>query len=195
MDPRVWQDMFVLTLPVLEKILRPIIVYVFLVVGLRLAGKRELAQLNPFDLVVLLTLSNTVQNAIIGEDNSVSGGLLGATTLLAVNFVVVRFLYSHERLERAVAGASDVLIEDGEIKTARLRHELVTLPELEAAAHRQGFASLAEVERAILEPSGTICFVGKTPTVETTRHQELVRRLEQIGQDLAAVRGSLLARP
>ena len=148
MDPRVWQDMFVLTLPVLEKILRPIIVYVFLVVGLRLAGKWELAQLNPFDLVVLLTLSNTVQNAIIGEDNSVSGGLLGATTLLAVNFVVVRFLYSHERLERA-----------------------------------------------ILEPSGTICFVGKTPTVETTRHQELVRRLEQIGQDLAAVRGSLLARP
>ena len=90
---------------------------------------------------------------------------------------------------------ADVLIEDGEIKTERLRHELVTLPELEAAAHRQGFASLAEVERAILEPSGTICFVGKTPTVETTRHQELVRRLEQIGQDLAAVRGSLLARP
>ena len=116
MDPKVWQDMFVLTLPVLEKILRPIIVYVFLVVGLRLAGKRELAQLNPFDLVVLLTLSNTVQNAIIGEDNSVSGGLIGATTLLAVNFVVVRFLYSHERLERVVAGDSDVLIEDGLIK-------------------------------------------------------------------------------
>ena len=106
MDPKVWQDMFALTLPVLEKILRPIIVYVFLVVGLRLAGKRELAQLNPFDLVVLLTLSNTVQNAIIGEDNSVSGGLIGATTLLAVNFVVVRFLYSHERLERVVAGDS-----------------------------------------------------------------------------------------
>ncbi|HWP75026.1 MAG TPA: YetF domain-containing protein [Methylomirabilota bacterium] len=195
MDPKVWQDMFALTLPVLEKILRPIIVYVFLVVGLRLAGKRELAQLNPFDLVVLLTLSNTVQNAIIGEDNSVSGGLIGATTLLAVNFVVVRFLYSHERLERVVAGDSDVLIEDGLIRTDRLRHELITLPELEAAAHRQGFASLADIDRAILEPSGTICFVAKTPTVEATRHQELVRRLEQIGQDLAAVRGALLARP
>jgi uncharacterized membrane protein YcaP (DUF421 family) len=195
MDPKVWHDMFVLTLPVLEKILRPIIVYVFLVVGLRLAGKRELAQLNPFDLVVLLTLSNTVQNAIIGEDNSVSGGLLGATTLLAVNFVVVRFLYSHERLERVVAGDSDVLIEDGEVKTERLRRELITLPELEAAAHRQGFASLAEIDRAILEPSGTICFVGTTPTAEATRHQELVRRLDQIGQDLAAVRGALLARP
>jgi len=70
----IWKDMFVMGLPLLEKVLRPIIVYLFLIIGLRLSGKRELAQLNPFDLVVLLTLSNTVQNAIIGEDNSVTGG-------------------------------------------------------------------------------------------------------------------------
>src|SRR5881397_1539984 len=105
------RDMFVLTVPVAEKILRPIIVYAFLIVALRLAGKRELAQLNPFDLVVLLTLSNTVQNAIIGEDNSVTGGLIGATTLLAINYVVVRFLYSHEKLDRLVEGEPDVLVE------------------------------------------------------------------------------------
>src|SRR6478672_1096411 len=74
MDSKLFHDMFVLGLPVAEKILRPTVVYMFLVVGLRLAGKRELAQLNPFDLVVLLTLSNTVQNAIIGDDNSVTGG-------------------------------------------------------------------------------------------------------------------------
>src|SRR5512147_1828863 len=80
-----WHDMFVLGLPVLEKILRPLAVYAFLVVGLRLAGKRELAQLNPFDLIVLLTISNTLQNAIIGEDNSITGGIIGAATLLAVN--------------------------------------------------------------------------------------------------------------
>src|SRR6202163_1058486 len=146
MQTQMWHNMFVLGLPIAEKIARPILVYAFLIVGLRLAGKRELAQLNPFDLVVLLTLSNTVQNAIIGEDNSVSGGLIGATTLLAVNFVVVRFLYSHERLERVVAGDSDVLIEDGLVKTDRLRHELIPLPELEAAAHRQGFASLADID-------------------------------------------------
>src|SRR2546428_7091637 len=97
--------MFVLALPVLEKILRPVLVYFFLVIGLRLAGKRELAQLNPFDLVVLLTLSNTVQNAIIGEDNSVTGGVLGAATLLLVNFLVVRFLYRHERIDQFVEGA------------------------------------------------------------------------------------------
>src|SRR3989449_3472789 len=101
--------MFVLGLPVLEKIARPVIIYFFLIIGLRLAGKRELAQLNPFDLVVLLTLSNTVQNAIIGEDNSVTGGVIGAATLLAVNYAVVRFLYSHDRLDRLVEGAPDVL--------------------------------------------------------------------------------------
>src|SRR5690348_15686363 len=105
----IWKDMFVLGIPLLEKILRPIVVYVFLVVGLRLAGKRELAQLNAFDLVVLLTLSNTVQNAIIGDDNSVSGGVIGATTLLLVNYGVVRFLYGHERLDQLVEGAATVL--------------------------------------------------------------------------------------
>src|SRR6266571_538301 len=99
--------MFALGLPVAEKILRPVIVYVFLIAGLRLAGKRELAQLNPFDLVVLLTLSNAVQNAIIGEDNSVTGGIIGAATLLIVNYLVVRFLYSHEAIDRFVEGAPD----------------------------------------------------------------------------------------
>src|SRR6202451_3615776 len=107
----IWKDMFVLGLPVLEKILRPIVVYAFLVVSLRLFGKRELVQLNPFDLVVLLTLSNTVQNAIIGDDNSVSGGVVGATSLLAVNYLVVRFLYKHRRLDQIVEGKADVLIE------------------------------------------------------------------------------------
>src|SRR5438132_10007368 len=96
MDATIWKDMFHLGLPIFEKMLRPVIVYAFLVISLRLAGKRELAQLNPFDLVVLLTLSNTVQNAIIGDDNSVTGGLLGAATLLGINYLVVRFLYPPE---------------------------------------------------------------------------------------------------
>src|SRR3984893_14064997 len=102
------QDMFVLHLPVLEKILRPIVVYFALVFLLRVFGKRELAQLNPFDLVVLLSVSNTVQNAIIGEDNSITGGLIGAATLLVVNYAVVRFLYNHERLDRLIEGDAEV---------------------------------------------------------------------------------------
>src|SRR5271169_4538240 len=130
----IWKDMFVMSLPVLEKILRPVIVYFFLVVVLRLSGKRELVQLNPFDLVVLLTLSNTVQNAIIGDDNSVSGGLLGATSLLATNYLVVRFLYSHRKLDQIVEGRADVLIENGKVREERVKKELITLPQLEAAA-------------------------------------------------------------
>src|SRR5881275_2353437 len=127
----IWKDMFVLAVPILEKILRPILVYVFLIVGLRLSGKRELVQLNPFDLVVLLTLSNTVQNAIIGDDNSVTGGIIGATSLLVINYMVVRFLFEHEKLERLVEGDPDVLIENGVILQDRLRKELISRVELE----------------------------------------------------------------
>ncbi len=191
MDAKLWSDMLHLGVPVLEKILRPILVYAFLVVGLRLAGKRELAQLNSLDLVVLLTLSNTVQNAIIGDDNSVTGGVIGATTLLAVNYWVVRFLYGRERLDRLVEGDVDVLIQGGAIRHDRLKSELITLTELETAAHKQGFASLDEVERAVLEPGGTVSFVAKKPTVETTRHQELTTRLDQIARQLGQLRASL----
>lgn len=161
MAPTLWNDMFHLGLPVIEKILRPVVVYAFLIVGLRLAGKRELAQLNPFDLVVLLTLSNTVQNAIIGDDYSVAGGLIGAATLLLVNYVVVRFLYGHQRLDQLIEGDTEVLIENGQIRRDRLRKELITVPELEAAAHKQGFASLADVERAVLEPGVQFLSLGK----------------------------------
>src|ERR1700680_593886 len=112
----IWSHMFALGLPVLEKILRPIIFYVLLMVGLRLAGKRELAQLNPFDLIVLLTLSNTVQNAIIGDDNTVLGGLISAATLLLINYAVVRFLFRHPRFERIAEGQSAHLIHKGKIQ-------------------------------------------------------------------------------
>jgi uncharacterized membrane protein YcaP (DUF421 family) len=185
-----WTNMFHLELSVAEKMLRPVLVYAFLVVSLRLAGKRELAQLNPFDLVVLLTLSNTVQNAIIGEDNTVSGGVLGASTLLLVNYLVVRFLYRHPSLDRLVEGDADTLIQDGQIRKDRCEQELITLPELEAAAHKQGFASLEDVDRAVLEPGGSISFVAKKPTPETARHEEVLARLDEVARQLAALRGA-----
>ncbi|MGA2483333.1 MAG: YetF domain-containing protein [Candidatus Acidiferrales bacterium] len=189
MTVKILTDMFILGLPVLEKILRPVIVYVFLVVGLRLAGKRELAQLNPFDLVVLLTLSNTVQNAIIGDDNSVTGGIIGATALLVINYLVVRFLYGHGKLDRVVEGKADVLIENGHLKKEKLRKDLITLPELEAAAHRQGFASLDEVQHCVIEPGGTITFLAKKPAPEEARHLEVLKRLDQVMRELAQMRG------
>jgi len=185
---KLFHDMFLLTLPLAEKILRPVVVYLFLIVGLRLAGKRELAQLNPFDLVVLLTLSNTVQNAIIGDDNTVTGGIVGAATLLAVNYVVVRFLFDHDKLDRLVEGDPDELISNGTIREDRLRAELITRNELESAAHKQGFASLDEIDRAILDPGGSVSFFAKKPTPDITRHEELLKRLDRLQAQVAALR-------
>ncbi|HET8923901.1 MAG TPA: YetF domain-containing protein [Candidatus Acidoferrum sp.] len=186
----IWKDMFVMGLPLLEKILRPIIVYTFLIVSLRLSGKRELVQLNPFDLVVLLTLSNTVQNAIIGEDNSVIGGLIGAASLLLTNYLVVRFLYDHHKLDQLVEGKADVLVENGKVRTQHLKKELITLPQLEAAARKQGFESLSEVAQCILEPGGTLTFLGKKPATEDVRHRELLDRFEKLTKEIALLRGS-----
>ena len=188
MGAEMWKDMFQLALPVLEKILRPILVYGFMVIGIRLAGKRELVQLNPFDLVVVLMLSNTVQNAIIGEDNSVTGGIIGATTLLVVNYFVVRFLFMHEKLDRVIEGDTDVLIEDGKIHHERLKKELITLEELEAGARKQGLASLTECERAVLEQSGTLSFIAKKPSIEETRYNELLARFDTLAKELALLR-------
>jgi uncharacterized membrane protein YcaP (DUF421 family) len=187
MDANLWKDMFLLGVPVIEKIIRPIIVYLFLIIGLRLSGKRELAQLNPFDFVVLLTLSNTVQNAIIGNDNSVTGGILGATTLLLVNYLVVRYLYRHNRLDELVEGGTTVVIQNGVIQKDSLRKEVITLKELLEAARKQGFASLDDVDYADLEPGGGFSFIGKRPGPEIERHVELLSRLEHLTQQLTAM--------
>jgi uncharacterized membrane protein YcaP (DUF421 family) len=186
-----WNHMFLLGVPVLEKIIRAALVYVFLIIGLRLAGKRELAQLNPFDLVVLLTLSNTVQNAIIGDDNSITGGIIGAASLLLLNYLVIRFLFTHERLDRAVEGESDVLIDHGVIREDRLKKELLTRHELETAAHRQGFMDLSEIEHASIEPGGGIFFLAKKPTPDQVQQSELIERLDSISAQLNELRNKI----
>jgi uncharacterized membrane protein YcaP (DUF421 family) len=184
----IWTNMFVLGVPLAEKILRPIIVYVFLILGLRLSGKRELAQLNPFDLIVLLTLSNTVQNAIIGNDNSVTGGIIGAASLLAINYLVVRFLYDHRKIDQLVEGRADVLVEDGKVHEQKLKRELITKEELAAAARKQGFDTLSDVRQCVLEPGGTLTFIAKKPDTEDFRHQELLKRFDALSQELAQLR-------
>lgn len=190
MDGRMLTNLFHPDISILEKMIRPVIVYFFLIGVLRLAGKRELAQLNPFDLVVLLTLSNTVQNAIIGNDNSVTGGIIGAATLVGMNYLVARFAFKHERLDRVIEGEADVLIENGSLRKDRLRKELITEAELVSAARKQGFSSLDQVDRAVLEPGGTISFLGRKPTAEDERHAELVTQLEQIRREIAALRAA-----
>lgn len=189
MPPSLWQDLFVPGVPILEKIVRVILVYLFLILGLRLAGKRELAQLNPFDLIVLLTLANTVQNAIIGNDNSVLGGVIGATTLLLVNYGVVVLAYRNKRLGILIEGGADALIGHGKIDEERLAAEKITREELEAAARKQGFPSLKEVDQAILYPGGTFCFIGKVPSADAIHHHQLIVELRKIRRELEELRG------
>lgn len=182
-----WHEMLSLSMPILEKIIRPIIVYVFLVVLLRVFGKRELAQLNPFDLVVLIMLSNTVQNSIIGDDNSVTGGLIGATALCGFNYLVVRYLFHHRRLDQMVEGKPTVLIRDGVLQKRAMAAELITKSELLSIAHRQGFASLDDIKECLLEPGGTFAIIGKIPSVVDRNHHELVAKLDRLEKQLAEV--------
>ncbi len=186
-SPKMWSDTFVAGAPIAEKILRPILVYVFLVVALRVFGKRELAQLNPFDLVVLLSLSNTVQNAIIGNDNSLSGGLIGAFALLAVNYTVVRFLFRHRRLDEILEGEPTMLIEHGCVKQDALAKELLTTAELMTVLHRQGFETVEEVERCILQPGGTFDIKGLSPPLEKQNHDEIMLALKDLRSRLDAL--------
>src|SRR5689334_12832948 len=175
-----WRSIFTMGAPVAEKVLRPILVYFFLVAVLRVFGKRELAQLNPFDLVVLLSLSNTVQNAIIGNDNSLTGGLVGAFALLAVNYLVVRFLFRHRRLDQILEGSPTVLIQEGKVQKHALAKELLTRSELMTVLHRQGFDSVGEVDHCVLEPGGTFYIQRKMPPQEQVEHQEVMRNLHEL---------------
>jgi uncharacterized membrane protein YcaP (DUF421 family) len=180
-----WRNMGWLTdISLAEKVIRPVIVYVFLVIGLRVFGKRELAQLNPFDFVVLISLSNTVQNAIIGNDNSVTGGLIGALALLLANYLVVRFLFGHRRLDQMIQGEPTVLIENGRLVRAALARELVTESELMTILHRQSFTSLDEVDRCVLEPGGSFSVEGKNPRQIDLHHKEIIARLDQLSRQI-----------
>lgn len=188
MHPNLWSDMFIPGLPVIDKILRAVTVYLFLVVALKLAGRRELAQLNAFDLVVLLTIANTVQDAIIGNDNSVTGGLISAATLLLANYLVVRIFYHYEETHRDEEESGDVLIEKGRLQKKAMKKELITTDELEEAASRQGFESLRDVERATLNADGSFSLVGKGGRTSGREYHEILTRLDQLSNQLAKMR-------
>ena len=180
--------MFDLPLPVIEKLVRPIIVYAVLVGLLRLFGKRELAQLNPFDLVVLLSLSNTVQNAIIGEDNSVSGGVIGAFSLLAINWLVAKLLFKSPKLTRMVEGRSTLLVRNGRMDEAAMKRESLTAEQLMSAIHKQGFIHLDDVRRCELEPSGTFFVEGKEPSTSEREYGEMMKKLDELTSEVRSLR-------
>ena len=180
--------MFQMPLPILEKLARPVIVYLVLVVLLRIFGKRELAQLNPFDLVVLLSLSNTVQNAIIGEDNSVTGGVIGAVGLLAINWIVVRMLFRSPRLTRLLEGRATLLIRNGQVDQKALQRESMTREELVEVVHRQGFEHIHQVRKCELEPNGTFYLESFDPSDAEKHHAELIAKLDALSKEVASLR-------
>ena len=173
-------DLLIPGVSVGEKVLRSIVVYGFLILLLRVAGKRTLGQLTSFDLVVLLLLSNTVQNAIIGNDNSLVGGLLGAVVLIAANYVVVRILYNHRKAERAIEGSTEVLMHHGQFLDQNMKRQLITHSELESAARRQGIARISDIRVARLEVGGALTFELESPTEHEKHLAELIARLERI---------------
>lgn len=188
------QSMFHLPLPVLEKILRPMIVYLFLVVFLRLFGKRELAQLNPFDLVVLLSLSNTVQNAMIGDDNSVSGGVIGALSLLTINWVLTRMLFRSPKLSNILEGTETVLIRHGVVDWEATKKEALTELELRSVLHKQGFNSFEEVEKCVLEPNGNFYMEGIKALSDDAQRAAVLRAVEALSREVKEMRAELATR-
>lgn len=186
-------NMFHLPLPILEKILRPVIVYLFLIVFLRLFGKRELAQLNPFDLVVLLSLSNTVQNAIIGDDNSITGGVIGAFALLAINWIVVRLLFRHPTVNKALEGTETVLVRRGQVDAEALKKETLTELELLSVIHKQGLNDFSEVERCVLEPNGAFYVEAMKPSPDQAQVAALEKAIEMLTREVREMRTQLRA--
>lgn len=175
-----WTELLTPGEPIIAKVIRTVIVYFFLLAGLRLAGKRELGQFNPFDLVVLLVLSNTLQNAIIGNDNSITGGLIGAALLLLINYAMVRYLFLHPKIDKVAEGDAVILVQSGKIVEDALKRELITRAELASAARRQGIDNLSEVQCARLEVGGALTFVLKHPSIDEYWRKETSERLRRI---------------
>ena len=186
--------MFHLHLPLLEKILRPVIVYLCLIVFLRIFGKRELAQLNPFDLVVLLTLSNTVQNSIIGDDNTVSGGIVGVLSLLTINWLLTRLLFRLPKLNKALEGDETVLIRHGEVDWQALKKEALSELELKTVLHKQGLRDYSEVERCVLEPSGNFFVEEVDPLRERRQRSEILHDIRELTAEVRELKSLLAAR-
>ncbi len=175
-----WTNIFDLGEPAAAKIIRAVLIYAFLVVALRFAGKRELAQLNTLDFVVLLAVANAVQNGLIGNDNSVTGAVLGAAVLFVVNGGLTYVVFRHKRLRHAVEGTPTILISNGQVDQAALRREEMSEDDLLDEIQQAGAEQFSEVQLARLEPSGKVIVVPKTPDAGSRQYDDLVRRLEEL---------------
>lgn len=186
-----WSNMFELDaekVTYLEKVVRPLLVYFTMVFLLRIFGKRELAQLNPIDFVLLLLISEAVQNAIIGDDTSLSGGVIGVATLLGVNYLMAFIKFRVSPIERLIEGSPVTLIENGQVKNDVLKKEMMTEDDLEVIAHEEGLEKAAEIEKLTLDPNGTFLVEAKNDIKDARFKQEVLEKLEILTQQIAELK-------
>ncbi len=167
-----------------EKIIRPLIVYGGLIILLRVFGKRELAQLNPLDLIVILLLSNTVQNAIIGNDTSLVGGLAGAVVLLGVNSFFAHLKFRSERVETLIEGKPLKVVEHGKLDQKQLTRELLTESDLDIIAHENGLEDRHDIERLVIDTNGTFLVDGKDEIKDAKFKRDVLRKIDALSQQL-----------
>jgi uncharacterized membrane protein YcaP (DUF421 family) len=159
-------DILVPDISIAEKVARSAVVYLFLLVAFRLSGKRQLGQMTAFDLVVLLIISNVVQNAVIGNDTSLGGGLIGATTILVLNLIVAYVTFRFKRADRVVEHSPTVLVRHGRVLRENLRRERLGPRDLRAALRHHGVVSVRDIRYAFLEEDGHVSVITGRPRGE-----------------------------
>ena len=172
-----WHELFTLTPSVLEKVLRAVLVYAFLLFALRIGGKRELGQLNTMDFIVLLAVANAVQNGIIGNDNSITGAVIGATTLFLVNGLASMAAVRSPGARRVLVGMPTVLVVDGVVNKHNLRRERMSLDDLSQAVSEAGGSSIEEVRRCVIEPNGRMAVTLRQTDENSARYEKILERL------------------
>ena len=178
-----WHDMFVEQIPVIEKVLRTVIVYALIAVLFRLTGKRGLANLNTFDFIVIFLLSNVVQNAVIGNDQSVLGGAVGATTLVVINTVINRLIAANTSFARVFEGRPSTVISDGRMLAKAMRRLGLRRSDVEHVVRLQQAEDVAQIERGVLDPNGQFLLTVKSSEQSATKADiaalaEQLRRIE-----------------
>lgn len=189
-----WSNMFTLDaekVTYLEKVVRPLLIYFVMVTLLRIFGKRELAQLNPIDFVLLLLISEAVQNAIIGDDTSLSGGVIGVVTLLGVNYLMAFIKFRVPPIEKLIEGEPKILIENGKVKPDALNSEVMTEDDLKVIAHEEGLEDAKEIEKLILDPNGTFFVEAKDDIKDARFKREVLEKIDKLTKQLSDLQNSL----
>ncbi len=161
-------------------VLRSVTVYVFIVVAIRIFGKRELSQISVIDLVFILLLSNSVQNAMVGPDSSLLGGIVAATSLFLVNFILKLFTFKNKKISSLINDQPVVLIHNGKVNSENLEREKLTVEELESAVREHSIESVSEVKLAMLEPDGNISIVSNDHKYHISKHKKAHRIISKI---------------